>query len=197
MLLPRQEMEFEIAGPRVESLPDQTTLGLFFYDVITGTDEAGNPAQKSSFEWFYVLEKPLVTEREQIVTEETQMGPVDAAKCGTVESAPVSVATQWAAEQAGFLAGPTKKADGYLFSFEDPAATTVHLAGEFNGWSTEANPMTDPDDDGIWTATIKLDPGRYQYRFVIDGGASWVEDIGNPEFAEDGYGGRNSVLVVQ
>jgi 1,4-alpha-glucan branching enzyme len=97
---------------------------------------------------------------------------------------------------ATLLKGPVKLPDGYLFSFKDPSAANVHLAGEFNGWSEDATPMADPDGDGTWTVVVPLKPGRYEYKFVVDGGARWVEDKGNPESVPDPYGGLNSVIVV-
>lgn len=86
--------------------------------------------------------------------------------------------------------------EGVGFSYSDPNATSVHLAGDFNGWDTGATPMSDPDGDGIWTVMMQLDPGRYEYKFVVNGG-TWVADPDNPvtggdfdnsviEIAEDG-----------
>jgi len=78
------------------------------------------------------------------------------------------------------------------FQHEAPGAGSVYLAGEFNGWSDSANLMTNAD--GVWTLTMDLDPGTYQYKFVADG--SWTADPGNPNTAEDGFGGSNSVVTV-
>lgn len=100
------------------------------------------------------------------------------------------------AGSAELLAGPVLLPDGVLFSHSAPSASTVHLAGEFNGWDPSAVPMSDDDGDGVWTVTLELEPGRYEYKFVIDGGASWEPDEGNPERVNDNYGGENSVLVV-
>jgi len=50
---PRGEEEVEIAGPSLETLPDQTTVGLFLYDVVTNTDAAGNTTEKQNFEWYF------------------------------------------------------------------------------------------------------------------------------------------------
>ena len=69
------------------------------------------------------------------------------------------------------------------------------LAGEFNSWNTTADPMT-KQTDGSWTITKKLEPGRYLYKFVLDGGKVWKEDPGASESVDDGQGGKNSVLVV-
>ena len=101
------------------------------------------------------------------------------------------------AEDAVLLAGPVILPDGVLFSHKNATASSVHLAGEFNGWSTSATPMADKDGDGVWTVTIELQPGRYEYKFVIDGGVAWEPDPGNPETVDDNHGGQNSVLVIE
>ena len=78
------------------------------------------------------------------------------------------------------------------FRLEAPGAAGVYLAGEFNGWSDAANLMT--GQDGVWTLDLDLEPGQYQYKFVVDG--QWQADPGNPATTDDGFGGQNSVLKV-
>lgn len=51
--------------------------------------------------------------------------------------------------------------------------TTPFVAGEFNGWAANANPMTDDDGDGVWETTIALSNGDYQYKFQLD---EWTVD---------------------
>ncbi len=102
------------------------------------------------------------------------------------------------------LPPPHEVEGGILFRFFAPAARQVTLAGSFNAWGgsetgryqPEIDPMRDPDNDGIWTIVKPLPPGRYQYKFVVDGGVRWEEDPSNPDVTEDGYGGFNSLLVV-
>jgi len=98
--------------------------------------------------------------------------------------------------------GPTP--NGILFRYNAPAARQVNLAGEFNNWLGTANgdrldpnldSMKDLDGDGIWEITLPLPPGRYKYKYVIDQ-IDWQFDPGNPETIDDGYGGKNSILVV-
>lgn len=79
------------------------------------------------------------------------------------------------------------------FVFDAPYAQQVYLAGEFNSWSPTATLM-EKGNDGIWRVKIKLKPGRYEYKFVIDG--VWMEDPTNPNKVPDPYGGYNSVLSV-
>ena len=57
---------------------------------------------------------------------------------------------------------------GTLFSCHAPAAGAVSVAGTFNDWSPTATPLT-RQADGTWTATLGLAPGRYEYKFVVDG----------------------------
>ncbi len=78
------------------------------------------------------------------------------------------------------------------FVHHNSGASTVFLAGDFNGWSDAANKMQ--NDGGIWTLIMELDPGSYQYKFVVDG--TWSQDDANPETNDDGFGGKNSVVNV-
>lgn len=91
--------------------------------------------------------------------------------------------------------GPKKVEGGWLFAFEAAQAQTVHLAGTFNSWSTSADPMQ-KGNDGVWVLVKPLTAGTYQYKFVINGGQTWKEDPTNPNSTDDGYGGKNSVLVI-
>ncbi len=102
-----------------------------------------------------------------------------------------------AAGDAELLRGPVLLDDGILFSVRQESAGSVNVAGQFNGWSTDATPMSDEDGDGIWIAVVDLDPGQYEYKFVIDGGAVWIADEGNPESVPDPYGGKNSLVTVE
>ncbi|MGE5572433.1 MAG: hypothetical protein ACM3ZU_05350 [Bacteroidota bacterium] len=82
------------------------------------------------------------------------------------------------------------------FTFKPPIpAMSVNVAGTFNGWSATANPMSDPEGDGIWAAVIELAPGSYQYKFVVNGD-KWYEDPYAADFVSDGYGGKNSIVYV-
>jgi len=54
------------------------------------------------------------------------------------------------------------------FSCHAPDASNVFLAGTFNDWQTDAVVMT-KDDRGNWKAKLDLPPGRYEYKFVVDG----------------------------
>jgi 1,4-alpha-glucan branching enzyme len=46
--------------------------------------------------------------------------------------------------------------------------TTPTVNGTFNGWSGTANPLSDPESDGIWETTIYIPDGTYEYKFAYD-----------------------------
>ena len=78
-----------------------------------------------------------------------------------------------------------------------PAA--VHVAGDFNGWSASATPLSDAA--GVWRATVPLSPGLHHYKYVVTdaaGGSRWVNDDSADRALEidDGHGGRNSGVRV-
>lgn len=81
-----------------------------------------------------------------------------------------------------------------IFTFSYPTANTVHIAGNFNSWSTNANPMRKEGD--VWVTELELKPGTYQYKFVIDGGKVWKEDPDAPGYTDDGFGGKNGVFTL-
>lgn len=83
---------------------------------------------------------------------------------------------------------------GVRFAMPAPKAGSVAVAGSFNGWDAGAHVLAGPDEHGVWTVTLPLPPGRYEYLFVING-TEWAADPSAPA-VDDGFGGRNSVIVV-
>jgi hypothetical protein len=59
---PRSELQLTVTGPSLDTLPDQGTIGLFFYDVVTAADAAGNVTEKQNFEWFFNYSTKLLEE---------------------------------------------------------------------------------------------------------------------------------------
>ena len=93
---------------------------------------------------------------------------------------------------ASVLAAPANRT-GARFSVKQPEAKAVFLAGEFNNWNTSATPMR-RDPDGTWSVVVPLLPGKYNYKFYIDG--KWLQDFANPDSGPDGHGGKNSVITI-
>jgi 1,4-alpha-glucan branching enzyme len=81
--------------------------------------------------------------------------------------------------------------------FRDEKANDVRIAGDFNGWVPDKGVRSLIESEGqtrVWTKILRLAPGTYQYRYVVDG--EWRADPENPEAISSAVGGRNSVLVV-
>jgi hypothetical protein len=94
--------------------------------------------------------------------------------------------------------GPNVTPEGVVFNFKmEGKPHQIYLAGNFNNWSKDddAYLLKDDDGDSIWSITVKLAPGTYQYKYVADG--KWTQDMEAPGDAPDGYGGRNSQFEVK
>jgi 1,4-alpha-glucan branching enzyme len=76
---------------------------------------------------------------------------------------------------------------------EAPDAQAVAVTGSFCGWAPEGLPLK-KGRRGVWKATLQLPPGRYEYRFVVDG--EWRDDPLADERVPNPFGSENCVLVV-
>lgn len=75
-----------------------------------------------------------------------------------------------------------------------PQARSVALAGDFNDWDSARMPMRQ-EASGLWTVDVPLQPGRYQYAFVVDG-RRFVADPAAPRAVGDDFGTPTSVVTV-
>ncbi|RYD73997.1 MAG: hypothetical protein EOP53_19110 [Sphingobacteriales bacterium] len=71
-------------------------------------------------------------------------------------------------------------------------ANQVMLAGNFTNWQQGAIPMVKNGND--WLLPVKLKPGKYTYKFIVDG--EWINDPYNAIVEGDGEGNNNSVFYV-
>ena len=81
------------------------------------------------------------------------------------------------------------------FTVHADAGQDVRLAGSFTDWETKAKKMTFKKTNGVYSATVKLAPGEYQYKFII--GDKWTTDDQNAEFVPNDKGTFNSKLVIK
>jgi chromosome partitioning protein len=96
------------------------------------------------------------------------------------------------AEGARIATAPEVTPDGVTFTIQAPTAARVQLAGDFNDWTLDGSEM---EAVGlVWKKTLKLAPGRYRYRYVIDG--EWHSDPHNAVAEPSPFGGEDSVLVL-
>lgn len=80
------------------------------------------------------------------------------------------------------------------FSLETSPGRTVGVAGSFNDWDPAVTPMEYDPKEHVYRGSIDLEPGEYEYKFVIDG--EWSLDESNPNFYPNDFGTLNSVLTT-
>lgn len=71
-------------------------------------------------------------------------------------------------------------------------ADEVLLSGSFNAWSTSQYSMQRTKTG--WEYRLSLPPGKYFYKFIVDG--TWFNDPANFNKEGDGFRGNNSVYFV-
>ena len=80
------------------------------------------------------------------------------------------------------------------FSLSAPQARSVFIAGDFNQWNLSVHPLKQ-DKKGVWKISLPLDPGRYEYRFIVDG--EWQNDPGCSSSVENSFGTSNCLKIVE
>lgn len=82
-----------------------------------------------------------------------------------------------------------------LFKLTASAGSVVSVAGTFNKWDPKANPMkATAAQPGAFSVTVPLLPGKYEYKFVVNG--DWQVDPACRESVDNKLGSRNSVIVI-
>jgi len=79
-----------------------------------------------------------------------------------------------------------------VFTVAARDAHRVQLAGDFNDWVADGSEM-EPTGE-VWVKILKLPPGRYRYRYVVDG--QWQSDPLNSVAEPSPFGGNDSLLVL-
>ena len=115
---------------------------------------------------------------------------------------PTKIPVEWqppqapakAAAVAEVVVPPSSQKVEVTFILPEPNAKRVTLSGDFNGWSPDAIPMK-RHDDGHWETAVELAPGRYHYKFVVDG--RWKSDPAAQNHVPNEHGSLNSVVEVR
>lgn len=72
-------------------------------------------------------------------------------------------------------------------------ATTVSIVGDFNNWGMFSTPLKRVGDS--WIVRLDLAPGRYLYKYIVDG--SWANDPATPPSALTTDGKGHAGLTVR
>jgi hypothetical protein len=90
---------------------------------------------------------------------------------------------------------PAEAATAVTFVLVADRAKQVSLVGDFNDWVPGATTLR-RRPGGVWSVVVPLVPGRYSYAFVLDDG-TWLVDPTAPLAAEEDFGHRKSVVIVE
>ncbi|MBU4305409.1 MAG: AAA family ATPase [Candidatus Omnitrophica bacterium] len=90
---------------------------------------------------------------------------------------------------------PETKMRRAVFAYYAPEAQNVEIAGDFNSWAASQGSKLEGNGDGLWKKEFNLEPGRYRYKFIVDG--AWVMDPNNPNVEVDNSGNTNSLLELK
>jgi chromosome partitioning protein len=78
--------------------------------------------------------------------------------------------------------------------FQGAGSADIKIAGDFNNWEPDRDVTTEHRGD-LLTKRLRVRPGRYQYRLIVNG--EWRADPTNPHHVTNEYGEINSVLEVE
>ena len=92
------------------------------------------------------------------------------------------------------MATKTSRVKPIDFKLYAPRAKQVSLAGSFNNWDTRSLSAR-KDTKGNWAVKVNLKPGRYEYKFVVDG--SWLNDPRCTACVPNAFGGQNCIVEIK
>ena len=75
---------------------------------------------------------------------------------------------------------------------KDEGYTQVQIKGEMNAWNPAATQVS--LEDGEWVTRLSINPGNYQYKYIVDG--QDINDPHNDRVVSNGSGGTNSLLSL-
>jgi chromosome partitioning protein len=104
------------------------------------------------------------------------------------------VKSRTTAQKIDDVYGVKQIGDEVLFSARFEGAKKVLIAGDFNNWSPMSTPMNNGSIPGVWITKLPLYPGRYRYRFVVDG--KWMTDPNNSYVEANQFGELNNIVEV-
>lgn len=100
--------------------------------------------------------------------------------------------TQQIEELLSLMAQATERE--VVFEFAAQQDSRVFIAGTFNGWNPTTHPLDYHPESGLFRATLLLEPGVHEYKFVVDG--AWHVDVKCPHWVLNDNGTINSVIRV-
>jgi hypothetical protein len=94
-----------------------------------------------------------------------------------------------------FAAAPTDTVYVVRFVLMAPDARNVSVVGDFNNWNRTTTALAPSGNDGVWTISVPLPPGRHEYAFIVDG-ENWTPDPLASVTVHDDFGTASSIVTV-
>jgi 1,4-alpha-glucan branching enzyme len=79
------------------------------------------------------------------------------------------------------------------FKLDAPEAQFVSLVGDFNSWNPDSH-LLKKNSNGSWKISVSLPPGRYEYRFMVDG--QWHNDPNCDSCVPNPFGSENCIITL-
>ena len=140
------------------------------------------------------VEEPELLELEEQTEVQESQAPEESQAADVQEPEPEALEERTDAKLSEYY-GVSQINDAVVFVTLYPRAQSVQIAGDFNNWQPEHASMNKVGDTGVWQTEMKLDPGRYRYRLVVDG--QWQQDPYNEMTELNPFGGFNSVIEIK
>jgi chromosome partitioning protein len=174
--------EQELALPQEPAAPQEPAI----------TEEPAVPQEPAATQEPAVVQEPVA----QGLAEKMEIHEEPVAETPQTVAAPTPEAPQkTTTEKLSEYYGVTQMNDAVVFVTLYPRAHSVQIAGDFNNWQPQQHVMEKVGDTGAWQTQMKLDPGRYRYRLVVDG--QWQQDPYNELTELNPFGGFNSVIEIK
>lgn len=91
------------------------------------------------------------------------------------------------------MAGVKLAKQKVTLSLQAPEAQSVTVVADFTDW--EKSPIAlKKNKKGVWTKSLSLPSGMYEYRFMVDG--QWQDDPACTHHVPNPFGSQNCVLVI-
>ena len=82
------------------------------------------------------------------------------------------------------------------FTVETKNVNEIYVVGDFTGWKKKNDFKLAKLSDDFWFLRLPLKKGQYRYKFVTENN-KWFNDIKNPHYEKDNFGGYNSILYIE
>ena len=177
--------------PIVEFAP--SSMGARDFQKLAREILAAEPSPTSAAEMLKHVEQMASEAERLLATTATLMGSGKTGAKRAADQEPVS--HEEISAKIDSIYGVRQTSEGVVFRNHLPGAQRVQLAGDFNDWMPHTTPMASQKDGADFVTMLKLPPGRYRYRLVVDG--RWSHDLANPRVETNEFGELNSIVDVR